>query len=112
LALGSTLAAWAEYGILRHRIRFLLRRRRPVRGPAMRLAVAALPTAVLGGLLAWGLQPLPLLFTAPFSLLFTGVVYVLLARRTGLAAAGEAAALLEKALSRIVRATRSANRGG
>ena len=101
LALGSTVAAWAEYGILRHRVRLLLRRRQPVRGPTGRLAIAALSAAALGAVLAWGLEPLPLLVAAPFALLVTGVVYVVLGRGSGVAAAEEAAALMEQALARI-----------
>lgn len=112
LALGSTVAAWVEYGILRHRVRYLLGRSRPVKGPAGRLAVAALSAAVLGAVLAWGLEPLPLLFAAPFSLLLTGVVYVMLGRGSGVAAAEEAAGLMEQALKRVSRAARSKSRGG
>ena len=112
LALGSTVAAWVEYGILRHRVRHLLRRRQPVRGPTGRLAIAALSAAVLGAVLAWGLDPLPLLVAAPFSLLVIGVVYVVLGRGSGVAAAEEAAGLLEQALARITRAARSRSRGG
>ena len=112
LALGSTVAAWVEYGILRHRVRYLLGRRQPVKGPTGRLAVAALSAAVLGAVLAWGLEPLPLLLAAPFSLLVTGVVYVILGRGSGVAAAEEAANLMEKALARMARAARSKNRGG
>ena len=112
LALGSTVAAWAEYGILRHRVRFLLGRDRPVKGPTGRLAVAALSAAVLGVVLAWGLEPLPLLFAAPFALLLTGVVYVVLGRGSGVAAAEEAAGLMEQTLERVSKAVRSKNRGG
>ena len=112
LALGSTVAAWVEYGILRHRVRYLLGRRQPVKGPTGRLAVAALSSAVLGAVLAWGLEPLPLLVAAPFSLLVTGVVYVILGRGSGVAAAEEAAGLMEQALERVSRAVRSENRGG
>lgn len=101
LALGSTVAAWVEYGILRHRIRYLLRRRQPVRGPMRRLAVAALSAAVLGGVLAWGFEPLPLLVGAPVALLVTGGVYVILGRGSGVAAAEEAATLMEQAMARI-----------
>lgn len=101
LALGSTVAAWVEYGILRHRVRHLLRHNRPVRGPTRRLAPAAVTAAVLGGVLAWGLEPLPVLFSAPFALLVTGMVYVVLGRGTGVAAADEAAALIEQALDRL-----------
>ncbi len=101
LALGSTVAAWVEYGILRHRIRYLLRRRQPVRGPMRRLAVAALSAAVLGGVLAWGFEPLPLLVAAPVALLVTGGVYVILGRGSGVAAAEEAATLMEQAIARI-----------
>ncbi|MCY3575891.1 MAG: murein biosynthesis integral membrane protein MurJ [bacterium] len=112
LALGSTVAAWVEYGILRHRVRHLLGRRQPVKGPTGRLAVAALSAAVLGAVLAWGLDPLPLLVAAPFSLLLTGVVYVILGRGSGVAAAEEAATLMEQGVDRITRAVRSKNRGG
>ncbi|MCY3632878.1 MAG: murein biosynthesis integral membrane protein MurJ [bacterium] len=112
LALGSTVAAWVEYGILRHRVRYLLGRRQPVKGPTGRLAVAALSAAVLGAVLAWGLDPLPLLVAAPFSLLLTGVVYVILGRGSGVAAAEEAATLMEQGVDRITRAVRSKNRGG
>ncbi len=98
LALGSTVAAWVEYGILRHRVRYLLRRRRALRGPAGRLAVAALSAAVLGGVLAWGLEPLPALFTAPLALSLTGVVYISLGQAAGVGAAREAAALIERVL--------------
>ncbi len=112
LALGSTVAAWVEYGILRHRVRYLLGRRLPVKGPTGRLAVAALSAAVLGAVLAWGLEPLPLLVAAPFSLLATGVVYVVLGRGSGVAAAEEAATLIEQVLTRVSRAARSRNRGG
>ena len=112
LALGSTVAAWAEYGILRHRVRHLLRRRRPLRGPIGRLAIAALSAAVLGGVMAWGLEPLPLVVAAPFALLVTGAVYVVLGRGSGVAAADEAAALMEQALERVAKAARSKNRGG
>ena len=112
LALGSTVAAWAEYGILRHRIRFLLGRRRTVRGPTRHLATAALSAGVLGGVLAWGLAPLPLVVTAPFALLTTGVVYVVLGRGSKVAAAEEAATAIERALERVVRAARSENHGG
>lgn len=110
LALGSTVAAWLEYGILRHRVRFLLRRR-TVRGPTGRLAVAALSAAVLGGVLAWGLEPLPLLVAAPVALLVTGGIYVVLGRGSGVAAAEEAANLMERALAQITKAARSKNRG-
>ncbi len=110
LALGSTVAAWLEYGILRHRVRFLLRRR-TVRGPTGRLAVAALSAAVLGGVLAWGLEPLPLLVSAPVALLVTGGIYVVLGRGSGVAAAEEAANLMERALAQITKAARSKNRG-
>ena len=112
LALGSTVAAWMEYGILRHRVRYLLRRRQPVRGPTGRLAIAALSAGVLGGVLAWGLEPFPLLVAAPLALLVTGTVYVVLGRGSRVAAADEAAALMERALSRMTRAARSKNRGG
>jgi len=112
LALGSTVAAWAEYGILRHRVRYLLGRRRPVRGPTRRLAVAALCAGVLGGVLAWSLEPLPLVVTAPFALLTTGLVYVVLGRGSGVAAAEEAGAMIERAVARVVRAARSENRDG
>ena len=101
LALGSTVAAWVEYGILRHRVRHLLRRSQPVRGPTRRLAVAALAAAVLGGVLAWSLEPLPLLVAAPVALVVTGGVYVVLGRGSGVAAAEEAADLMEQALARI-----------
>ncbi|WP_420640222.1 murein biosynthesis integral membrane protein MurJ [Candidatus Poriferisocius sp.] len=101
LALGSTVAAWAEYGILRRRVGVLLRQARPVRGPVGRLAVAGVAAGVLGGVLAWGLDPLPLLVAAPFALLVTGMVYVVLGRGTGVAAAEEAAAMMEQALARI-----------
>ena len=111
LALGSTVAAWLEYGILRHRVRYLLRRRRPVRGPTGRLAVAALSAAVLGGVLAWGLEPLPLLVAAPVALLVTGGIYVVLGRGSGVAAAEEAANLMERALAQVTKAARSKNRG-
>lgn len=110
LALGSTVAAWLEYGILRHRVRYLLRRR-SVRGPTGRLAVAALSAAVLGGVLAWGLEPLPLLVAAPVALLVTGGIYVVLGRGSGVAAAEEAAHLMERALAQVTKAARSKNRG-
>lgn len=110
LALGSTVAAWLEYGILRHRVRYLLRRR-TVRGPTGRLAVAALSAAVLGGVLAWGLEPLPLLVAAPVALLVTGGIYVVLGRGSGVAAAEEAANLMERALAQVTKAARSKNRG-
>ncbi len=112
LALGSTVAAWIEYGILRHRVRYLLRRRQPVRGPTGRLAIAGLSAAVLGAVLAWGLEPLPLLVAAPLALLVTGVVYVVLGRGSGVAAAEEAAGLLERTLGRFSKAARSKSRGG
>ena len=112
LALGSTVAAWVEYAILRQRIRYLLGRSRPVRGPTGRLAVAAAAAALLGGVLAWSLEPLPLLVAAPLSLLVIGVVYVVLGRGSGVAAAEEAAGLMEQTLSKMSRAARSTNRGG
>lgn len=111
LALGSTVAAWIEYGILRHRVRYLLRRRQPVRGPTGRLAIAGLSAAVLGAVMAWGLEPLPLLVAAPIALLVTGGVYVILGRGSGVAAAEEAAGLLERIWVRISRAARSKSRG-
>ena len=107
LALGSTVAAWAEYGILRHRVRHLLRRRQPPTGPTRRLAIAASSAAVLGGVLAWGLEPLPLVVAAPIALLVIGGVYVVLGRGSGVAAAEEAATLKEQALARICRARQS-----
>ena len=112
LALGSTVAAWIEYGILRHRVRYLLRRQQPVRGPTGRLAIAGLSAAVLGAVLAWGFEPLPLLVAAPLALLVTGVVYVVLGRGSGVAAAEEAAGLLEQIWGRISKGARSKSHGG
>ncbi len=101
LALGSTVAAWVEYGILRHRVRRMLAGRRPLRGPARRLAPAVLTSAVLGGVLAWGLDPLPAPIGALLALMVVGMVYVVLGRGAGVAAADEAAALIEQILGRL-----------
>ncbi len=112
LALGTSVAAWVEYAILRQRVRHLLGRRRPVRSPTGRLAVAALSSGVLGAILAWGLDPLPVLFTAPLCLLLTGLIYVILGRGSRIDAAEEAAELIEQALARIKAALLGVLRAG
>jgi len=44
--------------------------------------------------------------------LTTGLVYVVLGRGSGVAAAEEAGAMIERAVARVVRAARSENRDG
>ncbi len=108
LALGTTIAAWVEYGILRQRVGFLLRHKQPanlwhkdmspLQKPAKGLWLAGLLAGLLAALLAWGLGPLPVLFSAPFALIFSGVLYLVVARANGVATAEEIGAHIDRVL--------------
>ncbi|MXW41776.1 MAG: murein biosynthesis integral membrane protein MurJ [Acidimicrobiia bacterium] len=108
LALGTTAAAWIEYYILRHRVGFMLRQANttqttanntnPLRRLADGLWLASGIAGVLGAVLAWGLQPLPVLFTAPLTLMFTALLYVFVAQSAGVKTAEEIATILDKLL--------------
>ncbi|MCY4163498.1 MAG: murein biosynthesis integral membrane protein MurJ [bacterium] len=119
LALGTSVAAWVEYAILRQRVGFVLRRelarqsakqaattastdstaKNPVRCMQNKLWLAGLSAGLLGALLVWGLAPLPVLFTAPFALTFVGLFYVFVARSSNVVAAQETGQTLDKLLA-------------
>jgi putative peptidoglycan lipid II flippase len=89
LALGSAVAAWIEYGLLRRRVRRDLRTTRRYNDPAVFLAPAAVAAAVSGGVLTWLLRDLDPLLSAPIVLSVGGMSYVLTAYWRGSASAAD-----------------------
>ncbi len=79
LALGSAVAAWTEYLLLRRRVRRTLVGTRSYRDPAITLAGPALAAAAVGGLLSWTLDSISPLVVAPVAVGLGGIVYVGLA---------------------------------
>lgn len=90
LALGSAVAAWIEYGLLRRRVKVALRSTRPVRDPARQLLPAAAAAAVASGGLAWLLDGFHPIFVAPIAVGAGGILYVWLAYLRGSPSAAEA----------------------
>jgi putative peptidoglycan lipid II flippase len=93
LALGSAVAAWIEYGLLRRRVKVALRSTRPVRDPARQLLPAAAGAAVASGGLAWLLDGFHPIFVAPIAVGAGGTLYVWLAYLRGSPSAAEAVRL-------------------
>ena len=90
LALGSAVAAWIEYGLLRRRVRVALRSTRPARDPAWQLVPAAAAAGIVSGGLAWLLDGLHPILVAPIAVGAGGIVYVWLAYLRGSPSAAEA----------------------
>ena len=76
LALGSAVASWVEYGLLRRRVRRGLEGTRRYREPALSLLGPAIAAALLGGALAYSLDGLHPLLLAPVAVGLGGAVYV------------------------------------
>lgn len=83
LALGSAVAAWIEYFLLRRRVRDQLGSTRPLRAPTTGFVGPALVAAALGGVSSWLLDDAAPLLAAPFVLGISGLAYVLLSHRGG-----------------------------
>lgn len=90
LALGSAIAAWIEYGLLRRRVRRNLESTRPIRDPARRLLPAVVLAGIVSGSLAWVLDGWSPLIAAPVAVGAGGVAYVWLAYLRGSPSAAEA----------------------
>ncbi len=76
LAVGSAIAAWVEYTLLRRRVRRGLQSTRAYRDPAVSLLVAAAPAAAVAGLGSWLVDGIPPLVGAPAVVGLSGAVYV------------------------------------
>jgi putative peptidoglycan lipid II flippase len=76
LALGSAVASWVEYALLRRRVRNSLTTTRRYRDPAISLLPAGIVAAATGALLAWGLDGVTPLLVAPLSIGVAGSLYV------------------------------------
>lgn len=83
LALGSAVAAWIEYALLRRRVRDRLGSTRRLRAPTSGFMGPAVVAAALGGALSWILDDAAPLLAAPFVLGISGLAYVLLSHRAG-----------------------------
>ncbi|MFV2038853.1 MAG: lipid II flippase MurJ, partial [Acidimicrobiales bacterium] len=94
LALGSAVASWVEYVLLRRRVRAGLGRTRRYREPVLRLLPAGLTAAVVAGGLSLVLDGLHPLLLAPAAIGSAGIAYVGLAYLRG---SHSAAALLRTA---------------
>lgn len=79
LALGSAVAAWIEYALLRGRVRRALHGTRPYRDPAIGLLPAAILAGVVGATLSFVLDPFHHLLVAPIAIGCAGAAYVALA---------------------------------
>lgn len=83
LAIGSAVAAWVEYGLLRRRVRRGLTTTRRSRDPLLALLVPGGAAAVVGGFLSWVLDDMHPLLSAPLVVGAGGLVYVSLAYLRG-----------------------------
>ncbi|MGI9621426.1 MAG: murein biosynthesis integral membrane protein MurJ [Acidimicrobiales bacterium] len=79
LALGSAVAAWVEYGLLRRLVRRDLNSTRRYRDPAVSLLPAGVVAFLVGGALAFGLDGLHPLIVAPIAVGVGGIAYVAVA---------------------------------
>ena len=89
LALGSALAAWLEYFLLRRRFRREMARMRPLTNPLPGLVPAALVAFVSGAAISCFLDGLPPLLVAPIAIGVSGALYVVMAHQRGVKPAGE-----------------------
>ena len=99
LALGSAVASWVEYAILRVRVRRSLQTTRRYRDPATDLLPAGVLAAASGALLSYLLDDVSPLLAAPIVVGVSGAAYVLFAYWRG---SPSAAALLRSV--RVVKA--------
>lgn len=83
LAIGSAVAAWVEYGLLRRRVRRGLTTTRRNPDPIWSLLAPGAAAALVGGFLSWVLDDLHPLMSAPLVVGAGGVVYVSLAYLRG-----------------------------
>lgn len=83
LAIGSAVAAWVEYGLLRRRVRRGLTTTRRTPDPIWSLLVPGAAAALVGGFLSWVLDDLHPLLSAPVVVGAGGLVYVSLAYLRG-----------------------------
>ncbi len=96
LAAGGAVAAWLEFGLLRHRVRSVTTNLSL--GPSIRsLVLPSIAAAVLMAGLAQLTWSLPPMLAAPITLVPPGIAYLLIARRTG---NETAAALLARFVAR------------
>lgn len=88
LALGSAVAAWIEYGLLRRRVRRQLASTRPYRDPALNLLWPVVAAATVGGGLMWVIDGVHPLIEAPLTAGPAGLAYVGTAYWRGVPTAG------------------------